>query len=202
MYGVGCGRYNRPAVWDAFGANERLGSRREESGQGNLLRRGSRKQMFLRTIVLLGLTAVWLMSEEKYSGPMPPKPDVLYLMHANNLVETEAGQARQENHKNDTTYVVSGASSPARTPLAEPVFIVDARQIAPEHLELYKLEVKNGNREVSISPKGRRTGVRLYLTVTKLSGRLYKIEASTPLENGQYAISPSDGNSVFCFEVY
>jgi hypothetical protein len=161
-----------------------------------------RTHMFLRTIVLLCLTAAWLNSEEKYSGPMPPKPDVLYLMHANNLVETEAGQARQENHKNDTTYVVNGASSPARTPLAEPVFIVDARQIAPERLELYKLEVKNGNREVSMSPKGRRGGVRLNMTVTKLGGRLYKIEVSTLLENGQYAISPSDGNSVFCFEVY
>jgi len=161
-----------------------------------------RKHTFLRTIVLLCLAEAWLNSEEKYSGPVPPKPDVLYLMHANNLVETEAGQARQENHKNDTTYVVNGASSPARTPLAEPVFIVDARQIAPERLELYKLEVKNGNREVSISPKGRRVTGRLYLTVTKLSGRLYKIEASTPLENGQYAMSPSDGNSVFCFEVY
>src|SRR6266853_6668617 len=161
-----------------------------------------RKHTFLRTIALLCLTAAWLSSEEKYSGPMPPKPDVLYLMHANNLVETEVGQAREEKRKNDSTYIVNGASSSARTPLVEPVFIVDARQIAPERLELYKLEVKNGNREVSISPKGRRVTGRLYLTVTKLSGRLYKIEASTPLENGQYAISPSDGNSVFCFEVY
>ena len=158
--------------------------------------------MFLRTIVFLCLTVGWLNSEEKYSGPVPPKPDVLYLMHATTLMETEVGQAREEKRKNDSTYIVSGASSPARTPLAEPVFIVDARQIAPERLELYKLEVKNGNREVSISPKGRRVSVRLYLTVTKLSGRIYKIEASTPLENGEYAISPSDGNSVFCFEVY
>src|SRR6266849_5110892 len=142
-----------------------------------------RKYMFPRTFVLLCLGAVWLQSEEKYSGPMPPKPDVLYLMHANNLVETEAGQAREEKRKNDSTYIVNGASSPARTPLAEPVFIVDARQIAPERLELYKLEVKNGNREVSISSKAHRGGSKLYLTVTKLSGRLYKIEASTPLEN-------------------
>ena len=158
--------------------------------------------MILRTVVLLCLTAGLSNSEEKYSGPVPPKPDVLYLMHATTLVETEVGQAREEKRKNDSTYIVNGASSPARTPLAEPVFIVDARQIAPERLELYKLDVKNGNREVSIAPKARRTAGRLYLTVTKLNGRLYKIEASTPLENGEYAISPSDGNSVFCFEVY
>jgi hypothetical protein len=156
----------------------------------------------LLALLLLFLAAVWLESQEKYSGPLPPKPDVLYLMHATTLVETEVGQAREEKHKNDSTYVVSGASSPARTPIAEPIFIVDARQIAPEHLELYKMEVKNGNREVSISAKAHRGGGRLYLTVTKLNDRLYKIEANEPLENGQYAISPSDGNRVFCFEVY
>ncbi len=77
--------------------------------------------MFLRAFVLLCVTVGWLSSEEKYSGPVPPKPDVLYLMHANNLAETEAGQAREEKRKNDSTYIVNGASSPARTPLAEPV---------------------------------------------------------------------------------
>src|SRR5258708_12336513 len=99
--------------------------------------------MFLRAIVLLCLTAAWLSSEEKYSGPVPPKPDVLYLMHANNLAETEAGQAREEKRKNDSTYIVNGASSSARTPLAEPVFIVHARQIAPERLQLSNLHANN-----------------------------------------------------------
>jgi len=157
-----------------------------------------RKHMF----VWLCLPAVWLNSQEKYSGPVPPKPDVLYLMHATTLVETETGQARQENRKNENTYIISGASSPARTPMAEPIFIVDARQVAPDRLELYKLEVKNGNREVSISTKPRKGGGKLYLTITKLQDHLYKIEANEPLENGQYGISPSDGNLVFCFEVY
>jgi hypothetical protein len=161
-----------------------------------------RRNMFIRTLVLPCLAMVWLSAEEKYSGPLPPKPDVLYLMHATTLVETEAGQAREEKRKNDTTYIVSGASSPARTPLAEPIFILDARKVAPERLELYKMEVKNGNREVSISLKAHKGGGKLYLSVTKLNDRLYKIETNEPLENGQYAISPSDGNSVFCFEVY
>src|SRR2546430_12577152 len=103
------------------------------------------KHIFPRTLVLLCLAAVWLNSQEKYSGPVPPKPDILYLMHANNLVETETGTARQENRKNDATYTINGASSPAKTPLAEPVFIVDAQKIAPDRMELYKLDVKNGN---------------------------------------------------------
>ncbi len=154
------------------------------------------------TIVLLCLAALSLTAQEKYSGPVPPKPDVLYLMHANNLVETELGQARQENRKNDALYTISGASSPAKTPLAEPILILDAQKISPERLELYKLDVKGGNREVSIAFKPRRGAGKLFLTATKLNGKLYKIEVTQPLENGQYAISPSGGNEVFCFEVY
>jgi hypothetical protein len=162
-----------------------------------------RESILLGTGVVLSLSAISLIAQnkDKYSGPVPPKPDVVYLMHANNLVQTETGTARQENRKNDANYVIAGASSPARTPLAEPVFIIDAQKIAPDRMELYKLDIKNGNREVSISFKPRKGG-RLFLSVTKLSGHLYKIEANQPLENGEYAISPSGGNEVFCFQVY
>jgi hypothetical protein len=141
---------------------------------------------------------------EKYSGPLPPKPDVLYLLQANRLTETETGQAREESRKNESAYTIAGASSPARTPLSEPIFIVDARQLAPERMELYKLEVRNGNREVSFSNKSRKgNGSRpLHLMVTKLQDHLYRVEADEPLENGEYAITPSGDNRVFCFQIY
>jgi len=159
--------------------------------------------MFLRTVLALAAVSGFCYSAEKYSGPLPPKTDVPYLLHANNLVETETGQAREESRKNETVYIISGAASPARTPLSEPIFIIDARQTTPDRLELYRLEVKGGNREVSLSNKGRRGGNRpLHLMVTKLNDRLFKVEADEPLENGEYAISPSGDNRVFCFEVY
>ena len=140
---------------------------------------------------------------DKYEGPVPPKPDILYLMHADNLVETEVGQAQQENRKNDSTFIISGATSPARTPLAEPIFIIDAQKVSPDRLELYRLEVKGGNREVSISSNRRRGGNRaLHLVVTPLSNRLYRVEVGEPLENGEYALSPNGDNRAFCFEVY
>src|SRR5579883_338217 len=144
------------------------------------------------------LSALLLLGAEKYDGPVPPKPDIPYLLHASTLIETEAGQARQDK----STAVISGASSPARTPLAEPIFIMDARNIAPERLELARLDVKGGNREVTLG-SGRRRGTRfLHLAVTPLGGHLYKIEVDEPLENGEYALSPSGDNRVFCFEVY
>jgi hypothetical protein len=142
---------------------------------------------------LLLLAPVLLNGDEKYSGPVPSKPDLPYLLNASSLKETEVAD----------TYVVPGASSPVKTPLAEPIFILDARKIAPEHLELYLMDVKNGNREVSPSTNGHKGASHvLYLRVTPLRDHLFKIEASEPLENGEYALTPNGDKRVFCFEVY
>jgi hypothetical protein len=151
--------------------------------------------LLLAAIVLLG-------AAEKYTGPVPPKPDVPYLLHGSTLIETETGQVREESRKSDTNYVVTGASSPARTPLAEPIFIIDAQKSSPERFELYRMDVKGGNREVSFSGRRRGGNRALHLQVTPLGGHLYKIEADEPLENGQYTLSPSGDNRAFCFEIY
>jgi hypothetical protein len=152
---------------------------------------------------LLILVSIGLISAaEKYSGPLPPKPDIPYLLHASNLIELEAGQAREASRKNDTSYVIAGASSPARTPLAEPIFIIDAQKSSPERFELYRLDIKGGNREVTMSSRRKGGNRPLHLAVTPLGGHLYKIEADEPLENGQYALSPSGDNRAFCFEIY
>ena len=114
------------------------------------------------------------------------------------------GQAREQPRgKDEVAYVVSGASSPARTPLAEPIFLIEADKIVPDSLGLYRMEVKNGNREVVISQKKR--GARpLRLMVTRLEGHLYRVEVNEGLglENGEYSLSPQGSNDVFCFQVY
>lgn len=138
-----------------------------------------------------------------YDGPRPPKPDVPYLLHASTLVELESLEATEETKKDDVTYAIAGAGSRAKTPLAEPVFLLHSEKLSPERLELYQLEVKNGRREITMSPKKRRGGPRpLRLQVTRLDTGLYRIEASETLDNGQYSLSPNDSNRVFCFEVY
>jgi hypothetical protein len=158
----------------------------------------------MRCKILFALLIIGALSAaEKYNGPTPPKSDIPYLVHASNLIETEVTQAREENKKNDTTFVISGASSPARTPLAEPVFIIDSRQVSPQNFELYHLDVKGGNREVSVNSSRRRGGSRaLHLAVKPLSGHLYRVEVDEPLENGQYALSSNGDNHAYCFEVY
>ena len=157
--------------------------------------------MLKSALLCCSITAL-LCAAEKYDGPVPAKPDVPYLLHASTLVETETAQAREESRKSDTNYIIAGANSSARTPLAEPIFIIDARNVSPERFELYRLEVKGGNREVSFSNRRRGGNRPLHLAVIPLGGRLYKIEADEPLENGEYALSPSGDNRAFCFEIY
>lgn len=156
--------------------------------------------VLLAACTLAGISAV---AAEKYTGPRPPKPDMLYLMHADNLVPTEAAEAKQESGKKDeTVYTLAGASSSARTPLVEPIFLIESDKILPERLELYRWDVKSGHRELLVK-SGKKGGARpLHLSVTKLDGRLYRVEASEPLSDGQYSVSPNDSNRVFCFEVF
>src|ERR1035437_1207913 len=140
---------------------------------------------------------------QKYDGPRPPKKDMIYIVHADNLTPTEPGEAKEEGKKNDPVYTFAGASSPSRTPLAEPIFILDSDTIKPDSVELYRMDVKSGHREVKVSGGSKRYGNKaLRLQVTKLDRGLYKLEASETLDPGEYALSPTGSNHIFCFEVY
>ena len=142
------------------------------------------------------------MAQDSYTGPRPPKPDVPYLVHADNLVETEVTTAREERKGKNATAYIAGAASPVRTPMAEPIFLYEFGKIPAESLQLFRLEVKGGNREVSLSD--RRGGRPLRLMLKQLSGRLYRIEVNEGLglENGEYSLSPNGSSAVFCFAVY
>src|SRR5260370_20562901 len=138
---------------------------------------------------LLSIAAVvCLMSAaEKYDGPRPPKTDVPYILHANHLVETELGEAREQGGRNNTTYTIPGAASPAKTPLAEPIFIVDAKTLAPDQMELYRLEVNNGQRQVVMSQRRRHTPAGPFPPIlTPLRHRLSKIATDQPPQNAAY----------------
>ena len=139
---------------------------------------------------------------QKYSGPVPPKPDVPYLLHADNLVPTEASEAREEGKKDDITYVIAGAASPVKTPLASPIFLLQADKVQPDKLEVYRLEVKNGHREATFSRKKRKSARPIRLSVHPLGESVYRLEVDETLENGEYSITPAGTNQVFCFSVY
>ena len=150
-------------------------------------------------LVLISSTAMF---GQKYTAPQPEKPDLPYLLHADNLVPTQVGEAKEETRKDEIVYVVTGATSSAMTPLASPIFIIRVEQLIPDKLEVYKLEAKNGRREVVFSRKKKQMARPVRCTVTRLAEGLYKLEVDETLPNGEFSITPSGSNQVFCFRVY
>lgn len=154
----------------------------------------------------VALVLVWTcaLPAQKYDGPRPPKPDLPYLQHADTLVPTEAAEAMEEKRGNETVYSVAGAGSPVRTPIAEPIFLFASEKIAPESLELYRLTVKGGNRQIVFPEKKRDAPRPFRLSVTRLDDKLYRIEVNERmgLENGSYSLTPAGSNQIFCFDVY
>ena len=87
--------------------------------------------------LLLIASAAW---SQKYTGPRPPKADIPYLKHAENLIPTESGEAKEEKgKKDDITYAIAGAASSAKTPLASPIFLFLSDKMSPESLQLLQL---------------------------------------------------------------
>ena len=157
--------------------------------------------MKLRLLALI-FGAAALVTAQKYDGPRPAKPDLPYLKHANNLVPTEASEAKEEKGKKDEmTYVIAGAASTARTPLASPIFLLQTQKLNAQTLGLYRLEVRNGRREITTSPKKPMQPIRVEVARLDSSG-LYKLEVVDSLEPGEYSLSPEGSNQVFCFQVY
>ena len=156
-----------------------------------------------RFTICLCLASAALFAAEKYDGPRPEKPDIPYLKHASKLIPLEVGEMKEEATKKDeTTMAMSGATSPTRTPLAEPIFLFNSERLDPMRLELYKIENKNGRREIKFKKKGA-NGLRPFkIMINPLGGKLYRIDVNETLENGQYCFSPSGDNRVFCFEVF
>jgi hypothetical protein len=156
----------------------------------------------MRTSLLPILICALPLLAQKYSGPRPEKSDLPYIVHANNLVPAEAAEAKQEEHKNEVTYVISGAHSTARTPLAMPTFLILADQIEPQRLQLYKLESKGDQREVLFSRKKKQVARPIMVNVTRLDDNLYRLEVVDSLDDGEYSLTPEGSNQVFCFAVY
>lgn len=141
---------------------------------------------------------------QKYNGPVPEKADLPYIVQADNLIPTEAATAREQKGKKDETiYTVAGAASTARTPLASPIFLMKVKDLVPEKLQLFRLDVKNGHREITLrNGKRARNPEPVRVDVKRVSDDLVRLEVSESLANGQYSFSPQGSNDVYCFEVF
>jgi hypothetical protein len=140
-------------------------------------------------------------AEKKYTGPRPAKADVPFLQHAAALIEVETTRADESHSKGNTIYSVSGATSPTRTPVPEPVFLFQSEKINPEHMILYKMEPKGGQRVLSVSDQSRRNKDThpIFMIIVPLATGLWKVEVNQVLDPGEYCLSPEGTNTVYCF---
>jgi hypothetical protein len=146
-----------------------------------------------------------VMRADSPTTPEPPKTDVPYLLMAQDLVSTDAIEAKQEvrneGKKNqETTYWVPGEHATAKTPLASPIFVMKEDALAAERLSIYPFEMRDGRREITFSKK--KVMKPYTLTLKKVGEALYRMEVDQSLPAGEYAITPSGSNSVFCFAVF
>jgi hypothetical protein len=154
-------------------------------------------------IALALVVSAAVFGAEKYTGPRPPKADVPYLVHADNLIETEVGTAKSDERKDTVVATLPGASSPVKTPLAEPIFLIKTEKLSVDKLSAFRLEVKNGQREVVVNAKKAKNIQRpIHLQVTRLDDRLYRVEVDEPLENGEYSLSPDGSDQTFSFQIF
>lgn len=141
-------------------------------------------------------------AQQKYTGGPPPKKNVPFIVQADNLIETESANATEQKKKDDTIYTIPGDKSTARTPLASPMLVIDADGLDATKLQLFRLEVKNGHREITFKKKGKGSAMPLNTEVSKVRGNLFQIRVLDSLEPGEYSLSPDGSNDAFCFEVF
>lgn len=160
------------------------------------------REIGIRLTILVALLA-GVAGAQEYNGPPPEQADLPYLLHAENLVPTEKQEAREVDRNKETAYVINGAASPVRTPLAEPIFIILSEAVQPQDIQLYEMEIVKGNRETAFPKNRKKRGPRpKYLTYKRVEDDVYWIEVNEGLDNGQYCLTPRGANSVFCFAIY
>jgi hypothetical protein len=151
------------------------------------------------------LAAVIVLAQEKSSEPKPPKTDLPYLLQASRLIPTEPQPVTRSGSKTDDTISVPGATSTARTPLPEPIFLFSPGEIKASDFELIRFQVAGGRRQWK---KGQQTSSDdepdqpLRLTLRPMAEGVVRIEAAVMLNPGEYALIPHGKNTAFCFTVF
>ncbi len=129
----------------------------------------------------------------------PPQSDLPYLKLADTLAPTESVTVKSEKDKDDTRYVIAGASSTARTPLALPILLLKADHIDPLKLHLVRLRSAEGRREITAAEI--KNADVLHVAVTRLDGGVFRLAVSDSLDSGEYMLVTPEFDRAFCFAI-
>jgi hypothetical protein len=136
----------------------------------------------------------------RYSGPVPPSSDLPFLKHASNLLPAETVEVKEEKRKDDTVvFIIKGESSPSKTPLGLPVFLLKTEKLNPLKLQMYRLQTAEGHREISAS--GKKSADPIHVIVTRIADGLFRLEVGDSLDNGEYMLSLEGTTQAFCFAI-
>ena len=172
-------------------------------GKGSrLARRQQMREIIPRNLVVWTFFLLAFAARGQQGPPTPPKPDLPYIIHATNLVETESSRAIEQTKKNEQWYFVEGMSSGVKTPMARPEFVLKAENLDPDSLELYRFEPKNGKREILIRKKKKVLARPYFLSLETVEPGVFRIRVDDVLDNGEYCLTPNGSDSVFCFTVH
>lgn len=158
--------------------------------------------MFRRMFFCVCLPAFALLAYSPVPVPLPAEKDVPFLVHGDRLLATDIAVARPRERRFDTVYSVPGEASQARTPLASPVFVFAAERIDVARLQLFRLEVAPGQRELAVQRRGNGGAKPFRISISPLGAGFFRLEVDESLPNGEYALTPDGSNEVFCFTVY
>ncbi len=155
--------------------------------------------------LLLSCSLAALLQAQAPAIPEPPKTDLPYLVMADSIAPTEVFEAKtekkNEGKKNEeTTYWVPGEHSTAKTPLASPIFALKQDTLAAERLSIYPFVIRNGRREITFSRKN--ATKPFTLTISKVGEAFVRMEVNESLPPGEYALTPSGSDLVYCFTVF
>ncbi|MBV8898477.1 MAG: hypothetical protein JO051_18315 [Acidobacteriaceae bacterium] len=145
--------------------------------------------------------------QQKGAATKPPKADLPYLLEAQKLIPTDATPATRSTTKEDERVTVDGATSSARTPVPEPIFVFSAGQIKATDFELIHFEVASGRRQWTKGKQERPNNDEepeeiLRLTLRPIAEGIVRIEAAEMLNPGEYALIPRGKDTAFCFTVF
>jgi len=136
------------------------------------------------------------------SRPTPSSRVVL--LENGDFLDVEVQEVKsQDIGDGAAVYSFAGDSSPFRAGSNTPVFLVLAEGEAASggNLELSRLQVEKGSRQMAYSTTKKRSASSLPVMVTQVSSTLRKVSVKEPLPPGEYVVLLENSNRGFLFSV-
>ena len=171
----------------------------------------SNKTIRLRTDQGSGIPAL-VDSQELLSSPQVPLKTESIPRSAARVVLLENGDFRdlevqdfksQDIGDGAAIFSFSGAASPVRVGSNKPVFLVlvDSEAAMPANVELSRLQVAQGTRQLAYSLAKNRSASSLPIAVTQVSATTRKLSVTEPLPPGEYVVLLENSHRGFLFSV-